>query len=174
MLVEPTSSTFPALEGGPDEKMSPLHLVWIYYQMDHRNFALLGCFSHFSLNQLSIPVDLLNHLSLLKFDSDDRTSVTKHIYDFLHLWKSREIDSEELVSMLLFLTLEGCANWWCHTLPSPSIHSLLTPPKELHPTFDKYNHQDVHEKFSHLRMKPRESVEDFAILFLHLCNEIPE
>ena len=101
-------------------------------------------------------------------------SITKQIYDFLHFCKSREIDSEEIVCVLFLLTLEGHANWWCHTLPPASVHSLITLLKELHQAFDKYNHQDVHERISHLRMNSGESVQDFDTRFLHLCHEIPE
>ena len=143
--------------------------------MDHTQFVLPRSFSHFSLSQLSIPDELLDHLSLLKIDDEeDRTSVTKHIYDFLHFCESHEINNDELVCIIFFLTLEGHANRWCQTLPPDFVHSLLTLLKELNQTFNKCNHQDVYERISHLRMKPSESVEDFATCFLHLCHEIPE
>ena len=101
-------------------------------------------------------------------------SVTKHIYDFLHLCESHEIDSDELVCILFFLTLEGHANRWCHTLPPASVHSLLTFLKELCQAFDECDNQDVYERISHLRMKLGELVEDISTHFLHLCHEIPE
>lgn len=135
---------------------------------------LLGCLSHFPLNQISLPDELLDHLSLLKFDGEERMFITKHIFDFLHLCKSHESDSEEIVCVIFFFTLKGHANWWCHALPPAFVHSLLTLLKELHQAFDKYNHQDVYERISYLRMKPGESVEEFATHFLHLCHEIPK
>ena len=101
-------------------------------------------------------------------------SVTEHIYDFLHFCESREIDSDELFCVLFFLTLEGRANQWCHTLPPASVHSLLTFLKELHQAFDECDHQDVYGRISHLTMRGRKSVEEFATRFLHLCHEIHE
>lgn len=102
-----------------------------------------------------------------------KTSVTKNIYDFLHFYESHEIDSDDIVCALLFLTLKGYANRWCHTLPPASIHSLLTFLKEIHQSFDECDHQYVYEIISHLRMKLGKLVEDFATCILHLCHEIP-
>ena len=104
----------------------------------------------------------------------DRTSVTEHIFYFLNSCESHEINSDELVFVLFFIILEGRSNWWFHTLPPTSIHSLLTFLKELHQAFDECDHQVVYEIISCLRMKPRESIEDFATHFLHLCHEIHE
>ncbi len=135
---------------------------------------LSSCFSHFSLNQLSIPNELLDHLSLLNFDGEVITTINEHIYDLIHFCESQEIDSDELVCILFFLTLEVCVNRWCHTLPPASIRSLLTFLKELHQAFDVCDHQDAYERISQLRMNPRESVEDFSSCFVHLCHEIPK
>lgn len=97
MWVGLVLSTFLELKGGPDDKLSPLHLNWTSYQIDHTKFVLMRCLSHFFLNHLLIVDEILDHLSLLKLDSDDRMSITKHISDFLHFWKSHEINSDELV-----------------------------------------------------------------------------
>lgn len=142
--------------------------------MNNTQFMLPVCFSHFSLNKLSIPDELLNHLSLLNFDSEEKTSVTEHIYDFLHFYESHEINSDEIVYVLFFLTLEGHDNRWCHTLPPASVHSLLTLLKELHQAFDECDHQHVYERISCLRMKVGESIEEFTICFLHLCHKVLE
>jgi len=56
--------------------------------MDHTQFVLSGCFFHFSLNQLLIPDELLDHLSLLEFDIEDINSITKHIFYFLQFCES--------------------------------------------------------------------------------------
>ena len=100
--------------------------------MAHPSIVLSVHFSNFSLYQISLPDELLDLLSLLKFDSEDRMSLTRHIYAFLHFYESHEIDSEELVCVLFFLTIEGRANRWCHTLSPASIHSLLPFHRELH------------------------------------------
>lgn len=92
-------------------------------------------------------------------------SITEHIYDFLHFCESHEIDSDELVCVLFFLTLEGRDNLWCQALPPASIHTLLTFVVELHQAFNECDHQDVYEIISRLRMKLNESVEDFATRF---------
>lgn len=100
--------------------------------------------------------------------------VTEHIYDFLHFYESHEIDSDDLVCVLFFLTLEGFSNWWCHILPPTSVRSLLTFLKELHQAFNGCDHQNVYERISFLRMKPGELVEDFSAQFHHLYHEIPK
>lgn len=52
-------------------------------KMDRTQIMLLEYFSHFYLNQLLLPDELLDHLSLLKFDDEDRMSITKNIFYFL-------------------------------------------------------------------------------------------
>lgn len=104
---------------------------------------LPGCFSNFSLDQISLPNELLIHFSQLKLDGEDRTSISKHIYDFLQIFHPFEIDNEESPCVLFFLALEGCANQWCPTLPHTFVHSLLPFLKELHQAFNKYNNRDV-------------------------------
>ena len=81
---------------------------------------------------------------------------------------------KSIVCVLFFLTIEGSANRWWHTLLPTSVDSLLTLLKELYQAFDKYNHQDVHERISRLRMKPSELVDYFVTRFLHLCHKILE
>jgi len=93
-------------------------------KMAHTQILLLGHFSNFSLYRFSIPNEPLNHLSQLKFDGDDGTSIAKHISDFLNFYESYKINDEEFSCVVLFLTLEGRDNRWCHTLPPSSIHSL--------------------------------------------------
>ena len=101
-------------------------------------------------------------------------SITEHISDYLQFCKPYEIDNEESACVLFFLTLEGHANWWCHTMPPYFIHTLHPFLKELHQALDKCNHQDFYERISHLRMKHRKLVEHFSTHLLHLCHEIPE
>lgn len=130
--------------------------------MAHTQISLPGCFSNFSLYQFSIPDETLGHLSLLKFDGEDGTCITNHISDFLKFYESYEINDEDFSYVLFFLTLEGRVNWWIHTLPSTSIHSLHHFLRELHQTFDRYSYQDVCKRISLLRMKPNESFKEFS------------
>lgn len=142
--------------------------------MAHTKILPPGCSSNFSLFQLSILDDPLDHLSELKFDGEDATPIIEHIFYFLKFCKSYEIDDDEFDFLLFYLTLESHVNQWCYTFPLASIHSLHQFLRELHQAFDRYNYCDVCKRINLLRMKPIESVEDFYDRFLHLCCEIFE
>ena len=142
--------------------------------MAHTQILILGCFSNFSLYQFLIPDELLDHLSQLKFDGEDGTSITKHIYDFLKFFEFYKRNDEDFSCVFFFLSLEGRANRWCHTLTPTFIHSLHQLLRELHQAFERYNYRDVCENINILRMKPNELFEDFSNRFLHLCCKISE
>lgn len=91
--------------------------------MAHSQIILLRCLSNLSISQFSIPDEPFYHLSQLKFNGEDGTSIAKHIYDFLIFFESYEIDNEYFYCVLFFLTLEDRANKWC-TLPSASFHYI--------------------------------------------------
>jgi len=142
--------------------------------MAHTQILLLGCFSNFSLYQFSIPDEPLYHLSQLKFDGEDGTSIIEHISIFFKFYESYEIIYEESACVLFFLTLEGHVNQWCHTLPPTSIHSLHQFVGDLHQAFDRYNYPYVCKRINLLTMKPKESIEDFSDRFLYLYCQISE
>ncbi len=108
--------------------------------MAHLEILFLGCFSNLSIYQFSIPNEPLYHLTQLRLDCEDETSITTHIYDFLKFCESHEIDDEEFACAFFFLTLEGRVNQWCHTLPPTSIlysHHFL---KDIYHSFDRYDY----------------------------------
>jgi len=123
--------------------------------------------------QCSIPDDKLYHLSQLKFDGKDGTSITKHISDFLKFCESYEIDDEEFAYVVFSLTLEGHVNKWCHMFLESSIH-LFELINKLWWVFHKHDFQDVLMRINELRMKLEESLEDFILIFVHICFEIPK
>ena len=77
------------------------------------------------------------------------------------------------MSKLFTLTFEGHVKRWYHRLPTASIHSFGQLVKELYKSFDRYDYRDVLKIINKLRMKPKESIEDFSRHFLHLCYEFP-
>ena len=134
----------------------------------------LGCLFGLSIFRFSIPQEQLHHLSQLKFDGEDETTSNKNIFDFLKFCESLEIDDEEFSCALLSLTLEGRAKQWCYTLPVVSIHSFEQLVGKLQQEFDMYDFQDVLKRINELRMKPEESLEGFAFIFVHICFEFAE
>lgn len=151
---------------------------WVYLNLSYlkalSQITIPECFSNLSHGKISICMEIIHVLSQFMFDGEGGTNVSKHINDFIRFCKYHEIYDKDIACMLFTLTLEGHVNWWCHTLPSASIHSFQQFHKELHQCFDRYDYQYVYKKMNHLRMEPNESVGDFSDRFIHLCYGFPE
>ena len=97
--------------------------------MAHPKIILSGYFSNISLGKISILDEAIYDLSQLKFDGEDGTSITKHIYDFFKFCEYYKINDEDFSFVTFFLALEGHVNRWCHTLPTSSILlTVMDPP----------------------------------------------
>lgn len=101
-------------------------------------------------------------MSQLKFNGEDGTPLIKNIYDSLEFCESFVINDEEFSCVFFSLTLEGRTKQWCHTLPAMSIYSFEQLIGELQQAFERYDFQDVLKRINELRMKPKESLEDFS------------
>ena len=101
-------------------------------------------------------------------------SITQHLLDFYDFGECYEIENEGLICFLFFLTLEGRAKQWCHTLPKASIHSFEQLASELRQAFHMYDLQSVVIKLNDIKMEPRESLDEFGIRFVHYCFEFPK
>ena len=99
--------------------------------MARSQIILPRCLSEFYEPRCLIPDELMYHLSQLKFDGENGVSITQHLLDFYDFGECYEIENEGLICLLFFLTLEGRAKQWCHTLPKASIHSFEQLASEL-------------------------------------------
>lgn len=142
--------------------------------MAHPRIILLGCFPNLSPGEISIPNESLYDFSTLNIDGEGDMSFAKHASLFLKFFEYYEIDYEDVACIFFFLTLDGQASQWRHTLPPTSIHSLNHLIEEIYLAFDRYDYRDVYKRIDQLRMDPDESVEDFSNRFLNLCYEFPE
>ena len=90
--------------------------------MAHSQIILSTYLSEFYEPRYFIPDELMYHLSQLKFDGENGVSITRHLSDLCEFGECYKIENEGFICFLFFLTLEGRAKKWCHTLPEASIH----------------------------------------------------
>lgn len=78
--------------------------------MGHLKVILPGCFSNLYPSEILFHDEPLYPFSQLKFDGEDGTSITNHIFNFLKFCEFYEINDIYFSCVPFFLTLEGHVN----------------------------------------------------------------
>lgn len=103
----------------------------------------------FSKNiNLSMPAEIIYHLSQWKLDGEGRKMVFGHILQVLQFCHSDITHCKEVIGRLFTLALEGHVRQWCHTLPIACIHSFEKLISELRQVFNRCNFQNVFKRIN--------------------------
>jgi hypothetical protein len=115
------------------------------------------------------PRNILHFLSQLRFDGESEISASEHA---LHFWKfccSHNITDGNTICRLFTLTFAGRVKSWCETLSIASIHTWEQFMREFLHAFENYDYDNLCAEILELKKNEDESLEDFVIIFTHLC-----